>query len=176
MDEGQLDVVEHDVIAVLKKVAKNQDELSRDSDWTKEIKNGLIELGHRHGFKAYASSCEGSDGGEWLFDVCWLQLENKHIRRVPLILESEWNKAMKGLMDDFPKLVIAKAEHRVMVFQADNEGTMREALEEFHDEIEGNPMTLPEDRYLFACWDINKKEFCFTTRRDLPPVSRTPSP
>ncbi len=162
MNKNEFDEMERDVITVLDDVAARREELSSDGDWTTQIKNGLMECGHRYeGFSTYASSCENSDGGEWLYDVCWLKMENKHVRRVPLILESEWDMSLKGLMDDFPKLVVGRAEHRVMIFQAKNKVKMREALREFHNEIEGNPMTLMGDRYLFACWDISKKEFIY---------------
>ncbi len=86
-------------------------------------------------------------------------MEGKHVRRVPLIVESEWDR--KGLMDDFPKLVVGRAEHRVMIFQAPNDETKEQDLEMFRDEIEGNSLKQSGVRFLFACGNWREKAFQF---------------
>ena len=42
-----------------------------DSEWTKQIKNRVRTFRQETQILAYASSCDGTDGGEWLYDVIY---------------------------------------------------------------------------------------------------------
>ena len=167
--EEQLDSIELDIRDVLDKIADDSNSPAlkgKDKAWTGRIKNDLARLGKDLKFSVYASSCPEANGGEWLFDLCWLQMLNnkhlgrgsrKHVRSAPLILECEWD--MNGLMDDFPKLVMGRAEHRVMIYQAKKEEDKDCCMKEFLLQIRNSQSTVRGDRYLFACWDIGKKKF-----------------
>ena len=63
-----------------------------DSEWTKQIKNRVCTLGKRYRYWVYASSCDETDGGEWLYDITWLNYSGKKLIDVELVLESEWKK------------------------------------------------------------------------------------
>jgi hypothetical protein len=67
-----------------------------------------------------------------------------------LALECEWRMGQE--IYDFQKLLLARADHRVMVFQGNLQhrtntiAKMREGIKQFAKSSAG-------DRYLFACWD-----------------------
>ena len=118
--------------------------------WTEKIKSDLAELAKEFNCKAYASSCENVYGGEWLYDMTWLEMEGKEVCGVKLIMESEW--ARRNIKDDFPKLVIGRADLRLMIFEAPDEKEYNVWMKYFKNEINGNRMSVNGDRYLFACW------------------------
>ena len=81
-----------------------------DSEWTKQIKNRVCTLGKRYRYWVYASSCDGTDGGEWLYDITWLNYSGKKLIDVELVLGVRMEK--NGIDDDFQKLLLARAELR----------------------------------------------------------------
>jgi len=86
--------------------------------WTKEIKERLCELGHKLGYKVCASNYNDKDWGEWLFDLVWLLSDkNGYLTSVPLVMECEWDYRSTNIEDDFQKLILARAHHRIMIFQ-----------------------------------------------------------
>lgn len=92
--------------------------------WTQTIKEKLSELGHKKGYKTSAKNVEGSDYGEWLFDLCWLDYLNNqktitYLRSIPLIMESEWGN-QGDIEDDFEKLMVARALVKVLVYNGTN--------------------------------------------------------
>jgi len=89
-----------------------------DREWTKQIKSRLAGLGRKYKYWVYASQAENIDGGEWLFDLTWLNYSGNNLINVELALESEWNT--NSINDDFQKLLLARAELRVMIFQSKN--------------------------------------------------------
>ena len=62
------------------------------TEWTKQVKGAVAELGKNLGFYVCASRCEPRDWGEFLVDVCWLNYEGENLATVPLALESEWGQ------------------------------------------------------------------------------------
>ena len=84
-----------------------------DTQCTRAIKNRIGAIGDSLGYKVYCSSCEFSENGEWLFDLSWTEETGTALVGLPLALESEWNR--NGLSDDFGKLLVSKADHRVMI-------------------------------------------------------------
>ncbi len=130
---------------------------SSRAGWTREIKEQLCQLGRSLGYKVGASGC-GADWGEWLYDMTWFEMWEDRIARLPLILESEW--IFEGIEDDFYKLLQARADLRVLVFEGHNTAIvskfdkLKSRLREFTD-------TSPRDRYLFAAFDWDGGEFIF---------------
>ena len=117
-------------------------ELTKQVKWrdlgTKEILTALCEAGHRLDWgedrqlftcASRVNPCE-TDGripakfhyGEWLFDALWY-LENKdeYMLSVPLVAECEWGRGT-DVMEDFHKLLVARADVRVMVWEAGRTG------------------------------------------------------
>ena len=66
--------------------------------WTKAVKTKLCEIGQgRFGYRVYARTNEVDeayrDGGEWLYDVTWLEYKKSDLTELvdaPLVAECEW--------------------------------------------------------------------------------------
>ena len=129
-------------------------------DWTKEVKTALCKAckNHDRQFKLYASGMNNVvDGGEWLYDVTCLSYDaGGYLKRIPLVAESEWG-SRNDVHDDFEKLMLARADVRVMVFDGRRYGTSKEArFEEFAKYISECDRTETGDTYLLAAWTPGK--------------------
>lgn len=123
------------------------------SDWTRKIKNDLCRLGKEQGFWVYASSCDESHEGEWLYDITWLNYDGEYIKNVELVVESEWD--INGLNSDFQKLLIARSPMKLFIFQQANEVAADRMIANFMGQIEifnTNNQYVSGDKYIFSCW------------------------
>ncbi len=163
MTEIDPDTIEQSIREVLTDIADHRDTLHGDGEWTAEIMRRLSLLGKLQGYSAYASKCDEACSGEWLYDLCWLVVDregvNKNVLRAPLILECEWDRG--GLMDDFPKLIMGRADLRVFIYQARNETECQVHNGKLIAAVEDSELTVTGDRYLLACWDMDQKKFAF---------------
>jgi len=130
-----------------------------DSGWTKEIKSRICKLGkEEYRYWVYASGTDGSaDEGEWLYDVTWLNYSGSRLLDTELVLESEWN--MNGIDSDFQKLLVAKADRKVMIFQQRNTQQAKEKFIDLIEQISRYSKTTIGESYLFSCWLMDKNEF-----------------
>ncbi len=153
------DKIENEIIATLDKIATGEDWRSWNTGkWTREIKDRIGPIGEDQGCSVWAEKCRYSENGEWLFDMTWLYYsKNKRLLEVPLALESEW--APGDINDDFQKLLLARAHHRVMIF---DRRTLDEAMAIVTDliaQVKAFKGTQPDDRYLFAFWCSKNAKF-----------------
>ena len=157
----KLDSVEERVIRSLQGLQKKANSINdTSSDWTRAIKNEIAKVGNQLGYEVYASSCEFAKYGEWIFDLTWADIDkDEYLRSIPLALESEWIPS--EVLDDFCKLLVSRAKHRVMVFWAGNKTSMKSKIEEMVDEVKNSRMTESGDRYLFTCWIEDVERFDF---------------
>lgn len=157
----KFDSVEEAVRQVLLRLQKEANSIDDTStEWTRAIKNEIGRLGSSLGYEVYASSCDFAKDGEWLFDLTWADYDNdQYLRGVPLALESEWTPS--EVVDDFCKLMVSKAKHRVMVFWASNRASASKKIKELIDEIVNSQLPKKGDRYLFACWIQGADKFDF---------------
>jgi hypothetical protein len=126
----------------------------RDREWTLGINKHIADFGHKYGFGVFASRCQGADGAEWLYDHHWRVIgPNGYLKRLPLVMEIEWGFGSNGLFenvrDDFLKLVQARADLRVIVFQGNRINNMVDQLINEAMCFAGGQIG---DRYLFAGW------------------------
>ncbi len=142
------------------------DELAHDAkddwhrpDWTRELKERLRKIGAKRGLRVYSSDGKDGELGEWLLDMTWLDADENYLYRVVLALESEWDAT--GAIDDFQKLLVCRADHRVMVLVAPNRGSSSTAIAKLVAQIENFRDTCHGDRFLFACWYDPDKRFAF---------------
>jgi len=153
---------------------------TNDNDaWTREILAQLARLGKSQerdnqgrGIWVYASktgkpSGEASpvaDGGEWLFDLCWLLYESKErgaqLLVVPLVMEMEWGN-LGDVIDDFEKLILARARLRVMVFSDTTRARVNSLLGKLSDLARGFEDSNSSDRYLLCGYSAESKEFIY---------------
>ena len=116
-----------------------------NTEWTRKIKTVLCEVGTNLHYSVWASGVDNTDGGEWLYDVCWLDYDGNDgnwLRRMPMAAESEW-KNIGEIEDDFSRLLVARASLKVMVCDGwwlpdDTEGQataerLRQSVHEFED-------------------------------------------
>lgn len=73
---------------------------------------------------------------EWLYDVVWYSVyeEDDRLRRVELVLESEWATRRGAIKEDFEKLLVARCPWKVMVFAKSRETEfeyLREGIQRF---------------------------------------------
>lgn len=113
-----------------------------DREWTRRIKEELGTLGRRKEYYTYGlkNSPDHCHDGEFMFDLCWLDYgkENTWLKR-PLVMECEWLGA-DNIDDDFLKLLVTRAELRLMIFGAQTEEEFRrtvQRLQRWIDEIRG---------------------------------------
>jgi len=116
---------------------------------TRRIKSKLRDLGKSKGFGVHAGGIEGTEG-EWLFDLLWSENQGTEFVDLPLALECEWQRSKDAIFHDFQKLVVARARHRVMIFQQETEGKVREMFETLRRQVRDFKGTQKGDRYLLA--------------------------
>lgn len=176
-----------DVIAQQAKGQPKDWSPDEDGEWTRIIKQRIDDLGRKKDFATYANGVirEGIDekyekwhGGEWLYDLCWLDYGGKNapnggkwLYAVPLALESEWERSCSDIYDDFQKLLQASAQLRVMILQADDESHATKLMEELlRPAIKRFAAGEANDHYLigiflrdvqdFAFWEIRARMEC----------------
>ena len=167
---AQPDQIENDVIEAIRSVGQRIEAGNRAAGrragniaWTSAIKAELAELADRYQYQPCASGC-GSP--EWLYDITWRDVRGAYLYDVPLVLESEWT--LSGVVQDFKKLLVARARHRVMIFELPHRDaslpkSSRRALDELIDHIGQCSFSSSGDRYLFAVWEYgdSRRDFYF---------------
>jgi len=134
--------------------------------WTKEVKNAVRKVSkeREREYKIYASGCDQADGREWLYDLTCLEEEGDYLKGIPLVLESEWKNTKKnyeeyGIRYDFKKLLVSRADHRVMVLEAESDEKGKDIINQLLQHVQKCRHSMVGDRYLFACWSKAKGVF-----------------
>ena len=130
--------------------------------WTREMLSAITKVGNRLGYYTCAtrsSAKEASYGSEWMFDVCWLHYEGESLRNIALAAECEW-WAAKPIEheNDFSKLVVAKADLRLLICEVQNEKKREELMEWLKWYASGFKPT-KGGAYLISCWVIDEQKF-----------------
>ncbi len=162
-----------EVVAALNEVARSRrlrDEWRR-GPWTRAVKEALCRWGLDRGYYVCANRVADDFRSEpkkkrpryeWLFDVTCLVYQGNYLTGVPLVAECEWGNEAE-IYDDFQKLLLARAEIRVMVFDAaqisstDKFGKFEKAAKRFG-------MGQPGDTYLLAAYTEDRDSYCFKYR------------
>ena len=122
-------------------------------EWTRRVKTALCEAcrAWNEDCRVYASRvAEDSpvSGSEWVFDVtCLLYDSEGYQRRLVLAAECEWSRIEYELWRDFEKLLVSRADVRVMVFDGAYWGTNDPVFATY---ITRSEQTQPGDTYLLA--------------------------
>jgi hypothetical protein len=130
--------------------------------WSDALFCELGKFGEDHGFfvcsKFYKARRADRGHGEWLFDHVWLTNdEDGHITDVPLILECEWDCNNElGVDHDFGKLLLGRAEHRVMIFYSSE---VERQFERLIGQVRKCARTQAGDRYLLLGLDRETQIF-----------------
>lgn len=139
---------------ILNQIGSNalEEDWKSDADWTRAIKNRIGALGKDKRYWVYASSADNVDGGEWLYDLTWLNYSDDDLLCVELALESEW--LFNEIDHDFQKLLVGRAELRVFIFQAKTEEVALEQIKYLKRQIVRFTKSEEGDSYLFSSWLI----------------------
>ena len=127
----------------------------RQQQWTENIKNAVGRLLEQRGYTVYASNC----GGEFLYDLTGIEEKGDYINSIPLILESEW--LQEGQLHDFRKLIVSRADHRVMVFEVGHNEEKEDIVKPFLQHVRNCRHSMVGDRYLFAWWKRSMNRWIF---------------
>ena len=126
--------------------------------WTTAVKTAICELGSKD-FYVTASGCnEKSDYGEWLYDICWLECESNKdgwwLKNASVVFECEWGKPFE-VDNDFDKLLLARAELRVMIFgeEGDDYNAITQTADRLCERIKKFTAGSDEDQYLLVGYD-----------------------
>lgn len=129
------------------------------SSWTKAIKQALCDYAHQQGFRVAASGCIGADESEFLFDMVWWKQDEPYMSRIPLILESELHSSNELVDNDFYKLLIGRADHRIWIFERKTIEGVQESFDAYIETIRRFEHSMPGDRYLLLGIDWHLREF-----------------
>jgi hypothetical protein len=129
-----------------------------DKLWTGDLILRLGELGKRLGYYVCAPQCRELENGQggWLYDLVWLKNNEGCLIGLPLVLETEWSSRKGYIDDDFQKLLVARAEHRVMICQGSDPDRH---FKRFIMQVRNCGLTQVGDRYLFLCFDWKDHKF-----------------
>lgn len=131
------------------------DKRAKETEQTRHTKNAMAQIGKSEGYWVCASGCTHANGGEWLYDLCWLKYDGETLIAAPLVMEIEWYSRDTDIDDDFQKLVLARSDYRVMLLKINNHTSVEDLL--VH--VEHCRHGLAGDRYLFGCRDDTARKF-----------------
>jgi hypothetical protein len=154
------DSVESEIIQAINAMCARDDASDwNDTQWTRHAKNAVAQLGKSKKYWIYASGCDFVDSGEWLYDLCWLDYSGKNLVAAPLVMEIEWYSRDTDVDDDFQKLLLARCDHRVMLFRPRKRSQTRAAVEVLLPHISSCRHGCAGDKYLFGCWNDTFQRF-----------------
>ena len=141
-----------------------------DTEWTKAVKTELCEIGREFRFQVGASkvATENRDWSEWLYDITWLKYErgtaecewDNKLVDAPLVAECEWGN--KGdIKDDFEKLLLARADVRLMIFTGSNQAKSEKIAERLARKVREFKGSRAEDAWLLAAWEGSNDDWSF---------------
>jgi hypothetical protein len=153
----KLDDIEQEVVAALRKIG------GRPRQWhqrrfTRKVMKAIGGAGERIRFVVATADSKVGQDHEWLYDLCWCKEADGFILSLSLALECEWAQDFSAILDDFQKLVVSRAEHRVLVCSQPAEDWpdcitfLVEQINRFNGSKDG-------DRYLFGSWTTRGWEF-----------------
>ena len=131
------------------------DEGWQRGQWSEGVKQELVRRGRENGYRTCASAIPDDapaacqpDWGEWLYDLVWLDVPDQMfaVNGLPLVAEIEWGNE-GDVWDDFQKLLVARADVRVMVFDE-----CPGLVERLTRQIERFTGSVAGDRYLLASY------------------------
>ena len=147
-----------------------------DAWWTKTVKTELCKIGRKFGCKVGAKADEvdeaDRDYGEWLYDVTWLEYERERdglkwpataLIKVPLVAECEWgvDENLEYIIEDFEKLLLARADVRLMIFDGNQEPGSKEIADMLARKIRLFDSTEEGDAWLLAAWEGSNQDWSF---------------
>jgi len=158
LGQAQVSLIRELVAAAIEEQFEAQPELSMPS--TSRVLASLVQFGNQLGYFTVGPD-DGAAWPGWVCDVCWVTLDpSGGIRGVALAVESEWGSS-GDLHDDFAKLMVVRAELRVMLCQAADAAAVSRIADELHNLRTRFESGAPDDRYLLAAYDQQRRKVRF---------------
>ena len=147
-----------------------------DTKGTKAVKTKLCKIGREFGCKVGARKNEVEkayrDFGEWLYDVTWLEYERERdgfkwpataLINAHLVAECEWGTGedLEYIIEDFEKLLQARAGFRLMIFTGSDQANSGEIAERLARKVREFKGSRAEDAWLLAAWEGNTDDWSF---------------
>lgn len=155
MQEGIKKALE-DAIAAL--VVKKQ---YHSRTWTAAMLDAITNEGKMQGYFTCAPKTQAPKahwGSEWLFDVCWLEYKGDSLRKLALAAECEWWSVKPEEHEhDFSKLVVARADLRLLICEVQNKTKFAELVEWLKCHAASFDAA-NNDEYMVSCWIIDDQE------------------
>ena len=135
---------------------------------TAGVLGSLVQYGNQLGY--FTVGPDGAAGWPtWVCDVCWLALgAGGALDGVALVVESEWGSGGDH-HDDFAKLMVVRAELRVMLCLVADEAARLALAEDLHRIRFGFGAGAPDDRYLIAMYEVAARRVRFAEARGSAP-------
>ena len=124
--------------------------------WTAAINTGLCRAGKELDLWVYAASCDAADGGEWLYDVTWLEYDGDFLTAAALVAECEWS-GLSHINEDFQKLLLARSRVRLMIFDGHHQPKTQAIVELLARQVRYFGRSRFDDVWLFAAWETDDK-------------------
>jgi len=118
----------------------------KKKNWTNLIKEKFEEYGLSLGYEVRLSKRQGKKS-EWLFDMLWFASNDGYIDHVYLVLESEFEPRIYNIIEDFNKLLVARADIRIMIFSRRKTDQVEETFMDIEERIKLFSQTMPGDKY-----------------------------
>ena len=142
----------------------SRNEKPRNGNWTRFVARKVASAAKRHGYRTRG---HGHRNSEFMYDMIWLKKDHDgRLLRVGLVMECEWGND-EEVLQDFRKLLLARADERLIVFEGKTDKSNAELIERMRGEIGRFSGTEPRDRYLFASWPKRPKKDVVGFRFDL---------
>ncbi|MYI24622.1 MAG: hypothetical protein F4109_04230 [Gammaproteobacteria bacterium] len=132
--------------------------------WTQETLTALCKHGREHQFTPWANSRVAQqyrNGGEWLYDCCWLDYQDDVLLAIPMAAECEWG-SIDEIRDDFQKLLVSNAQVRVMICAAwciDDDHQGQATAQQICDWVRDFTGTRDGDCYVLAAYQRQDNRF-----------------
>ena len=127
--------------------------------WTDTIMSALCAAGQTLGYYVCTSRVANADQGEWLFDQVWMTRTQGPLERIGLAVECEWSRDQREIFYDFRKLLVARADVRLMIFQALTAQAVQDRFDQLRAETQGFTQHQSGDYYMLAGYDMAEGRF-----------------
>jgi hypothetical protein len=137
----------------------------KPSNWTAAVNSLLKKVAQELHAGCQIACKRTGDCSEWLYDfVCYTE-NDFGLEDVLFVAESQWmnhwhkDQNYKDILFDFEKLILARCQIRIMIFEANNETEIREYIGWLTKVVSLSKLTQTSDRYMFVGWNIEKEDF-----------------
>ena len=130
--------------------------------WTRVIQSRLCRAGQALKYYVCTSGVAQANRGEWLFDQVWMNWTHntpRQLERISLAVECEWDRKWDEIFYDFEKLLVARADVRLMIFQATDAQSVHVLFDLLRHKTHGLTQHQSDDYYMLAGYDMAEGRF-----------------